>query len=304
MILSNLLLGVFAAGALTLSGSAAPKTKSHRILLIAGKPSHPTLMHEYKAGCSLLKKCLDNVKGVEAVLYTNGWPSDPHAFDGADAVFLFMDGAGGHEAVKPENLKQLGELMNKGVGMGCVHFAVEVPADKGGKEWMDWIGGYYETAYSCNPIWEPDYQTFPKHPITRGVKPFQVKDEWYMHMRFRPEMKGVTPILVAKPSDKVRNGPYVYPQGPYPHIQADSGKDEIMMWAAERPDGGRGFGFTGGHFHLNWGNDNFRKLVLNALVWIAKGDVPKNGIESTVTPEDLYANLDDKPGKPTGPPKQ
>ena len=53
------------------------------------------------------------------------------------------------------------------------------------------------------------------------------------------------------------------------------------MWSVERPDGGRGFGFTGAHFHDNWGNDNFRKMVLNALVWIAKGEVPANGIEST-----------------------
>lgn len=59
------------------------------------------------------------------------------------------------------------------------------------------------------------------------------------------------------------------------------------MWAVEREDGGRGFGFTGGHFHLNWGNDSFRKTVLNALVWLAKGEVPTSGIESKVSAEDL-----------------
>lgn len=281
---------------------AAGAKKTHKIIFVAGKPSHPTMMHEYNAGCALLKKCLDKVKGVETVLYTNGWPSDPHAFDGADAIMLFMDGGDGHGGVQPGHLQQLEALMKQGVGLGCVHYAVEVPANKGGKEWQDWIGGYYESNFSCNPMWEPEYATFPKHAITQGVKPFTIKDEWYMNMRFRPDMHGVTPILVAKPSDKVRNGPYVYPQGPYPHIQAASGRDEVMMWAALRPDGGRGFGFTGGHFHLNWGNDNFRKVVLNALLWIAKADVPKNGVESTVTPEDLYANLDEKPNRPSGPP--
>ena len=83
-------------------------------------------------------------------------------------------------------------------------------------------------------------------------------------------MKGVTPILSAKPSDEVRDGPYVYPKGPYKHIQEAKGRSETMMWAVERPDGGRGVGFTGGHFHRNWPNDNFRKVVLNALVWICK----------------------------------
>jgi hypothetical protein len=67
-----------------------------------------------------------------------------------------------------------------------------------------------------------------------------------------------------------------------------------MMWAVKRPDGGRGFGFTGGHFHDNWGNDDFRKVVLNALLWVAKGEVPPSGIESRISQKDLDANLDPK----------
>ena len=85
------------------------------------------------------------------------------------------------------------------------------------------------------------------------------------------------------------------PQGPYPHIQAEKGAPETMMWAVQRPDGGRGFGFTGGHFHKNWSNDDVRKTVLNALVWVTKLDVPANGVESKVTEEQLGKNLDVKP---------
>jgi hypothetical protein len=70
-----------------------------------------------------------------------------------------------------------------------------------------------------------------------------------------------------------------------------------MMWAKERADGGRGFGFTGGHTHANWGDDNERKVVLNALLWIAKADVPEGGVESKLTPDDLKANLDPKKKK-------
>ena len=66
-----------------------------------------------------------------------------------------------------------------------------------------------------------------------------------------------------------------------------------MAWARERPDGGRGFGFTGGHVHWNWGNDNFRKLVLNAIVWAAHVDVPPDGVPSRpLTLEELEANQD------------
>ena len=66
------------------------------------------------------------------------------------------------------------------------------------------------------------------------------------------------------------------------------------MWATERADGGRGFGFTGGHFHRNWGDENFRKIVLNAILWTAKVDVPENGVQCSISPEELKQGLDKK----------
>lgn len=268
-----------------------------KIVLVAGTPSHGPGDHEFNAGSLLLKQCLDGVPQVQAVVYTNGWPKDPHAFDGAAAIFLYMDGGANHPAIKEDRIKLLDSLTSKGVGLGCAHYAVEVPAGEPGAAFQRWIGGYYEHAFSVNPMWSPQFERFPNHPITRGVKPFSVRDEWYFNMRFRPEMKGVTPILVAKPTDEIRKGPYVYPKGPYPHIVEASGRNEVVMWATERADGGRGFGFTGGHIHKNWGNDDFRKTVLNALLWIAHAEVPAGGVESRVTPEDLQKNLDPKPVK-------
>ncbi len=280
-----------------------------KLVMIAGPVSHPPLMHEFRAGSMLLQKRLEKVPGLNTVLVTNGWPTkmlngkrvdDNSIFDGADAIFIYSDGGGNHLAVRPERLEILRGLMKKGISLGCAHYAVEVLAEKGGREWQEWIGGYYENSFSCNPIWEADYTSLPVHPITRGVKPFKTKDEWYFNMRFRDGKAGVKDILVAKPSDAVRDGPYVHPQGPYPHIQAAKGRAETMMWAVERPDGGRGFGFTGGHFHLNWQNDDQRRLVLNALVWLAKLEVPAGGIDSApVTDAEAQQNLDDK--KPSTP---
>jgi hypothetical protein len=73
-----------------------------------------------------------------------------------------------------------------------------------------------------------------------------------------------------------------------------NGRAEAMMWSVERPNGGRGFGFTGGHYHDNWGNDSFRKVVLNAMLWLAHVEVPSDGVQSSVTAEQLDANLDVK----------
>ena len=69
-----------------------------------------------------------------------------------------------------------------------------------------------------------------------------------------------------------------------------------MAWARERADGGRGFGITGGHVHWNWGHDQFRKLVLNAIIWTAKMEVPANGVTtSPISVQDLEANQDEEP---------
>lgn len=277
-----------------------------RIVLIAGKPSHPPGMHEFRGGSMLLQKALGGVKGVTVDVYTNGWPTrtvdgvvsdDNAALDTADAVLIYSDGGGGHPAIQRDHMKVLDALAAKGGGLGFAHYAVEVPAGAPGEALQRWMAGYYETNFSVNPMWKPAFDALPKHPITRGVKPFATHDEWYFNMRWAPDAssKGkLTPILTAKPSDEVRKGPYVSPKGPYPHIVADSGKVETMMWVYERPDGGRSFGFTGGHTHANWGDVNQRKVMLNALLWIAKVDVPARGVEDGITAADLTGNLDPK----------
>lgn len=283
-----------------------PNKASKKIVLMAGKPSHPPRMHEFNAGVQLLAKCLKDVPGIRAEVVLNGWPKDESIFEDAAAVIFYMDGGKGHEAVQEEGrrLKMIDQWVQKGVGIGCMHYGVEIIPDQAGVQFKRWIGGYYENMFSCNPIWEPQFNAFPNHPIARGVKPFQSKDEWYFNMRFVSDAPGnadadwggtkFVPILVASPADDVRDGPYVYPKGPYAHIESNKGRAEAMMWSIERADGGRGFGFTGGHFHDNWGNDNFRKVVLNALLWSAHVYIPENGVESKVSSEELEANLDPK----------
>ena len=291
---------ILAAGALAaVTGGVSPplaqaEEKKKRLVMIAGTPSHGPGDHEFNAGVRLLDKCLKNLPDLETVVFLNGYPKDDSALDSADAIVCYADGGNGHPLIRDKRLERVGKLMAKGVGLMCMHYGVEVPKDLGGPEFKDWIGGYYENAYSVNPMWSPEFKAFAKHPVCNGVKPFSIRDEWYFNMRFRDDMKGVTPILVATPSDAVRDGPYVYPRGPYKHIQEAKGRAETMMWVLERKDGGRGCGFTGGHTHRNWKDDNFRKVVLNAMVWLCKLDVPADGVKSEVSEDQITANWDDK----------
>ncbi len=282
--------------ALAATLGATARAEDAKIVLIAGRPSHGPGDHEFNAGTKLLVDCLKDVPGVAPVFVAGGWPQDESVFEGARAVVFYMDGGKGHPIIQGDHLATIKKLMDKGVGLVALHYAVEVPKDRGGPEFLDWLGGYYEDRFSTNPHWTAEVASLPDHPITRGVKPFSVKDEWYYNLRFRPKGEGpaITPILVAKPDDETRQGKTSSPRGPYPHIVADKGREEILAWAIERPDGGRGFGFTGGHSHKNWGNDDFRTLVLNAIAWTAKVEVPSQGLKIPVTPEKLTQNLDPK----------
>ncbi len=284
---------------LTLILSALPltaqETPNKKLILIAGKPSHGPGLHEFNAGCLLLQKCLANVKGLDVEVHNNHWVSDDKVLETADAVVIYADGGNGHPALQGNHRELLQKLVDRGAGVMMMHYAVECGKDEqSGDVFREWIGGAYETNFSANPIWDANYEKFPQHPVTRGISPFKIKDEWYFSIRFQKEESKITNLLVATPSDEVRDGPYVHPKGPYTHIQERKGEPETMMWSIEREDGGRGVGFTGGHFHKNWADDNFRKIVLNAMLWITKIDVPENGVVSTVTEEDMAANLDDK----------
>ena len=295
------------AGASTLAPRALPGSgEPRKLVLIAGSPSHPPGMHEFRAGTLLLERRLSQVPGLVVERHDNGWVSDESTFDSAAAVVIYSDGGRKHPLADSGRLALMGGLVRRGVGLGCMHYGVEVLKDDAGEEFKDWLGGYYEHEWSCNPIWTPSFERFPDHPVANGVRPFAVEDEWYFNMRFRDgfdassvkQIGGATftPVLVAKPSDEVRDGPYVHPKGPYPHIQEAKGREETMLWTIERADGGRGFGFTGGHFHRNWQNDELRKVVMNAICWVAGLKVARYGTgSSTVRDEELERNLDPKP---------
>ena len=273
------------------------------LVLIAGTPSHGPGAHEHRAGMLLLGKCLDAVPGLSVVVHDGGWVPNDDVFEGATAVAIFADGGARHPLLVDDRLATIGRLVeDRGIGLGLIHYAVELPEGNGAERVDSWIGGHYQDRVSCNPIWEARVEPGSDHPVTRGVTPFVTTDEWYFNIAFRAGPDGVPgrrsgrtiPILVAAPSDAVREGPYVHPKGPYPEVIAASGRQEPLMWAHERPDGGRGFGLVGGHFHANWGNDSFRTAALNALVWIAGVDVPTHGVPSTLTAGDLTRNLDPK----------
>lgn len=300
----GLLLGAL-LGLLQMVASA----ETTKVVFVSGKPSHGPMAHEHRAGNLLLAKRLgDSDLGIEPiVLPGDGYPEDPSVFEDAATIVIFCTGHQGH-LLNP-HLREFDALMKKGTGVVMIHWATEAEIGMPAKKFLEWMGGFCDLNWSVNPHWKPNFQEFPDHPVANGLEPFAVHDEWYYHMRFVGDLDGVTPILSAvPPADTLKR-----PDGPRsgnPDVRkaVANGESQHVAWAYERPDGkGRGFGFTGAHNHVSWKDDNFRKVVLNAILWTAHVDVPKNGLESpTPTDEELQQNLDPKPvrkPKPKAPPK-
>jgi type 1 glutamine amidotransferase len=269
--------------AVALAATPAAQAADAKIVILAGRPSHGPGEHEFNAGTKLLETWLNEVPGIKPVWVGNGWPTDEHVFDGARAVVFYMDGGSGHPMIQgAHRIATMQKLMDQGVGLVCLHYAVEFPKGKAGDQLLDWLGGYYEIGYSDNPINDAEIVAKEGHPIARGIRPFHAEDEWYFNIRFRPDDPRITPILTAK--SLVGHDKKVY-------------TDKTVAWTTERKDGGRSFGFTGAHYHRNWGISDFRSTVLNAILWAAKVEVPSDGVKVDASAADLEKNLDPKPGK-------
>ena len=207
---------------------------------------------------------------------------------------IYCTGHGGH--VLNPKLKEFDSLMSKGIGVVMIHWTTEAVKGEPGDKFLKWMGGFCDLDWSVNPHWTADFKP-RKHEIWNGVKPFKVNDEWYYHMRFVKDRSGLTPILTDLPGPETLRRPNG-PRSGNVHVRKSvaNGESQHVAWAYQRPNmKGRGFGFTGGHVHMNWQHDQYRKIVLNAIIWTAGLKVPKNGVESA-TPSDaeMRSNLDPK----------
>ncbi len=262
------------------SGNAtAADAPPRKIVLLAGTVhqgpgGHPPGTHEYELSARLLKRCLDELPasaGVRAEIHLDGWPRDPKTLDDADTIVVLSDGADRSEQDHPllvgDRLQTIKKQMDRGCGLVAIHWTVFVPRQHGGEEFLEWIGGYFD--YQSGPAprnWFSKIQTTtsdcrpasPEHPISRGLKPFSLREEYYYNIRFRPQDPRLVPVLTT----------------PIPGEDAE----QVVAWAVERDGGGRGFGFTGGHFFDNWDVPEFRRMALNAILWTAHAEVPAGGV--------------------------
>lgn len=273
---------------LALPAIAAAATNN--IVFLAGARSHGPGEHEFNAGCQILAKALNEQSGLDVkATVVQGWPKDESVLDGIKTLVIYADAT----SVVSKGWDKVDALAKKGTGIVFMHYAVHPSAAEGEKYYRPWIGGAFETGWSVNPHWVASLKALPNHAVARGVNSLvEAYDEFYYNIRFPQDRSKVLDLVTATPTrERVKKYINLWNE----HGVAGIDKPQTLMWGIERADGGRGVGFTGGHYHRNWAIDGFRTLALNAIVWSAGMEVPKDGVKSKpLTEDELNANLDDK----------
>lgn len=255
-------------------------------LLVAGEPSHAPGEHEFIDNVELLSQTINAAEiGIRAYP-VEGFPSD-EKLASAHTVFIFSDGLANH--VARGHLSALESHVAKGRGLGVIHFALEPPNEAMATFFDDVLGGYFVVDHSVNPIWTLEEPILSDHPINRGVELGAVEDEWYYHIRF---VKDIEPVLQGHPpaSSLGADGP----RSGNPSVRAalEAGDPQTLAWVRTSESGARAFGFTGGHWHFNFGDENYRRLLINAIAWTAEIEVPVDGIQFEAVPVPRHDSID------------
>jgi type 1 glutamine amidotransferase len=168
-------------------------------------------------------------------------------------------------------MRHLTVMTKRGCGIVCVHYATGLEAKHvspdGDHPLLHWTGGYFATRCKHHQSVARVFQKATiepakaDHPVLRGWQPFTLHDEPYINNYFGKggPAANVTALATAM-------------------LPPEKPNRETVAWAAERSGGGRGVGVVMPHFYRNWRLDDLRVLILNAVVWTAKQDVPKDGV--------------------------
>ena len=273
-----------------------PEAERKVFVFFTDDGEHGWMQHENTAGAILFAKRLAaSVPGSESIVLRDTFP-DEALLARATSVILFCSGTDRHPLNDPAKRTSLEAAMKANKGFVGIHWALEAGDAEGSEFLKKYLGGYFEVHYSVNPMWQAEFKEIPGHEITRGVFPFSIYDEFYFNMRF-PEVAGKREdLLMAVPPRKVILLPEDGPRTNNPTVRASEGKPQVTAWAFTRPEGGRSFGFTGGHFHWDWKHDDHRRILLNAIAWTGGVEIPEGGLpDSTPTDDELFQHQDSPP---------
>ena len=255
-----------------------------KIIFLSGPKDHGDPgRHEYEKdlrGLAAALSAAPNLRGVKTEVYVGQAPRDPAVYADAAAIVLESssdrDARETHPLFPPEQqttnrtydqpqlefLKMLDARMKAGMGIAVLHYANWAEHWVARRYYLDWTGGLWIQGGSRNPVdqWRMTPQN-PQHPILRGVKEWNYRDEVFVRFFLPPDLKR-TELIVGTPA-RAAIGP------------------QLASWAYERDGGGRAFVMGGPDFHDTLSTvDDFRRFLLNGIAWSAGIEIPPGGVES------------------------
>ena len=246
---------------------AAPK----QLLVLGQKPDgHPPGTHEYMPGARVVAALIEDHKDVKVTITQadNPWSEGPALIAKADGIVMFLNEGGRFIQDDPKRAKAFAAFAKRGGGLVVYHWGM-------GAKKVEHVGPFLKLFGGCHGgpdrkytvVKEAKFQVAsPKHPVMAGIKSFELPfEEFYYKLKVPKSPKHWTP-LVRVPID---------------------GNVETVCWAWERPDGGRSFGYSGLHFHVNWRHRQYQRLIAQAILWTLKRPIPKEGLQVNLTPEVL-----------------
>lgn len=246
---------------------SAEEAPPKQLLLISDAPDgHPWNTHEFRAGMRILHKLLADVPGLEVTTADAKEDSRdiPQLVDAADGVVLFVTQGSQWVGSDPERLAAFERLAERKGGISALHWAVGAKdpqyIDVAKNLWGGCHGGPDRKYVVDQRTLEPNRE----HPITMGLEPLTIRDEWYYSLKFASE-GNVTPLWTTTIDDE----------------------PQAVSWAWERPNGGRSFGFVGLHFHENWAEETYRRFVSRGVLWSLGLEEPQGGLTLAYEQKDV-----------------
>ncbi len=155
------------------------------------------------------------------------------------AVFIMTQGGG----ITDEQLGGLLGFVRDGGGLVALHAAAGAFRESGAQEYFRMLGGKFRS----HKYGDFRVEFTEDHPVTQGLRGFDVRDEDYVHDLY-PDME--RHVLAVRTSD-----------------------GEPVCWV-RRYGRGRVFYLALGHDRHSWNNRNFQILLYRGTLWAAGNDRP------------------------------
>lgn len=220
-------LSLIAFVAWTLLAQAAPAGKIKLLLVANGG-------HDFKGFKSVITEVLDKTGDFDVTVAPSFDALQADNLKKFDEVLFY--GSGGN--LRDAQMKGLEEFVAGGGAMSGVH---ATDAHKQSDIYWHLMGGRFTTHGGGKFT---VYLTDPKHPVTAGMKDFEIQDETYQNKEH--------PLAKLECLGRMNRG----------------NEKQCMVWV--QPIGkGRVFNTTLGHGREAWVNPQFQRLVVRGLLWAA-----------------------------------